>query len=95
MVSVQMTLDYSFYSVQNVHMETIRSQPPVPQQVPLTVFRARLAHFLNLVSYRGITVFIMRKGKAVARVEPMTEDVEEQILAKNAEKMPGECRGQS
>lgn len=69
-------------------METTRSTPPAPQKVGLRIFRARMAHYLNLVCYRGISLYLVRKGRAIARIEPMTEDAEEQILVKNAAKMP-------
>lgn len=70
-------------------METTRSSPPAPDQVPVTLFRARVAHYLNLVCYRGVSLYLMRKGKAVARLEPLTEDATDKILAQNPEKSPG------
>ena len=71
-------------------METTRSSPPAPHKIGLRDFRARLAHYLNLVCYRGVSIYLMRKGKAVARVDPLAEDAEEKILVKNAAKMPGD-----
>ena len=74
-------------------METVRSTPstpPAPERVPMTTFRARVAHYVNLVCYRGVTVLLMRKGKAVAKLEPLAEDVDEKILATNPGKIPGE-----
>lgn len=69
-------------------METTRATPPAPQKVGLRDFRARMAHYLNVVCYRGVTLYLVRKGRAIARVDPITEDAEEQILVKNADKMP-------
>jgi antitoxin (DNA-binding transcriptional repressor) of toxin-antitoxin stability system len=86
MVSVQMGLDQPFSNVQDVQMESTRSSPPAPDQVPVTVFRARVAYYLNLVCYRGVSIFLMRKGKAVARLEPLTEEATDKILAKNTDK---------
>jgi antitoxin (DNA-binding transcriptional repressor) of toxin-antitoxin stability system len=68
-------------------MESTRRTPPAPQRVQVRTFRAQLAHFLNLVCYQGASIYLMRKGKAVARLDPLAEDAEEKILVKNAEKM--------
>jgi antitoxin (DNA-binding transcriptional repressor) of toxin-antitoxin stability system len=69
-------------------METTRSTPPAPQKIGLREFRARMAHYLNLVIYRGISLYLVRKGRAIVRIDPLTEDAEEQILVRNAGKMP-------
>lgn len=61
----------------------------VRQSVNVERMRAMFAHYINQVEYHGHTIYITRRGRAVAKVVPVSLEPDEQILAKNPGKMQG------
>jgi hypothetical protein len=90
MILVQIVLDQPFSFVRFVRMESSRSVTPsteAPRTVKASDLRSGFADYLDLVVHQGLTLYIQRRGRVIAKLTPMPIDPTDKILSENPAKI--------